>query len=259
MKLGCSSQSFDQTFRQRKLELLSWVDYCATVLHLDGIEIEDKHFPTTTPDFLDSLRARLAERRLTLSSVTIGNNFGLPATEEREAQLAYLGEWLGVARRLGSPGLRIFAGWPPPQAAESLWGSMIECLKRACVWAEQEGVVLSLENHNHGGFVRVAEDAMRVLNDVGSRWLRLNLDTGNYVDGLRSIEKTAAWAVHVHAKLTDVAPDGSERTLDYPAILAILKRANYRGFLSLEYEGSEDAFEVVPRAVARFRQLLREL
>lgn len=259
MKLGCSSQSFDEAFQQQKLDLLSWVDYCATGLRLDGIEIEDKHFPSTSPDFLRGLRRQAATRHLTLSSVTIGNNFGLPTREEREAQLAYLRQWLEVARALGSPLLRIFAGWPRPAGDERRWDEMIDCLKQSCVYAEQTGVLLSLENHNHGGFVRVAEDALRIFEQVGSDWLRLNLDTGNYLDGLRSIELTTPWAVHVHAKLHDVAADGSERTLNYGEILAILKRANYRGFVSLEYEGGEDAFQVLPRAVAYFRQLLRAL
>lgn len=259
MKLGCSSQSYDQAFQQKKLDLFSWIDHCAQGLQLDGIEIEDKHLPSTAPDFLHAVRRQTTQRQLTLSSVTIVNNFGLPTPEEREAQLAYVRQWLGVARELGSPVLRIFAGWPRPAADASLWDKMINCLKRSCVYAQQTGVRLSLENHDHGGFVRVAEDALRIFEQVGSQWLRLNLDTGNYLDGLRSIEKTAAWAVHVHAKLYDVAADGSERRLDYREIFALLKRAHYGGFLSLEYEGTEDPFEVLPRAVIRFRQLLREV
>ncbi|MFQ5926758.1 MAG: sugar phosphate isomerase/epimerase family protein [Terriglobia bacterium] len=259
MKLGCSSQSYHSAFQQKRLDLFSWIDHCVDGLQLDGIEIEDKHFPSTSPAFLHALRKQIALRQLTLSSVTIVNNFGLPTAEEREAQVAYVRRWLAVAHELGSPVLRIFAGWPRPEAAEWLWDKMVDCLKQSCIYAEQAGVCLSLENHNHGGFVRVAEDALRILEQVGSEWLRLNLDTGNYLDGLRSIEKTASWAVHVHAKLHDVAADGTERRLDYRKILAILKRANYRGFLSLEYEGAQDAFEVLPRAVARFRQLLREV
>lgn len=256
MKLGCSSQSFDPALQQKQLDLLSWVDYCGDVLRLDGVEIEDKHIPSTADDFLRVVRQRLADRQLTLSSVTISNNFGLPTAEEREGQLAYLRQWLEKARVLGSPGLRIFAGWPRPETDASLWDKMIDCLKRSCVHAEETGVVLSVENHNHGGFIRVAEDALRIFEQVGSDWLRLNLDTGNYLDGVRSIEKTVSWAVHVHAKLCDVAPDGSERTLDYEKILALLKRANYPGFLSLEYEGTEDPFAAVPRAVTYFRRLL---
>ncbi|MFB3094626.1 MAG: hypothetical protein ACE10O_02070, partial [Candidatus Acidiferrales bacterium] len=64
--------------------------------------------------------------------------------------------------------------------------------------------------------------------------------------------------VHVHAKLHDIAADGSERTLDYPKILKFLKRARYRSFLSMEYEGKQDPFEVLPRAAAHLRELLRE-
>lgn len=259
MKLGCSSQSYDRAFREDKLDLVVWLKYCAAVLRLDGIEIEDKHFPSTAPDFLRTLRQEMAGRDLALSSVTIMNNFGLPTAVERAAQLDYVYRWLAVTRTLRAPVMRIFAGWPRPEPSEVRWQDMIVCLKQACAAAKEAGVVLSLENHNHGGFVRVAEDAVRVFEEVGSDWLRLNLDTGNYLDGLRSIERTAPWAAHVHAKLYDIAWDGSDRWLDYPKILTVLKQARYRGFLSLEYEGSQDAFEVIPRAVAYFRHLIGQI
>jgi sugar phosphate isomerase/epimerase len=258
MKLGCSSQSYDAALQGKKLDLFSWIDLCAEVLALDGIEIEDKHLPCTEPAFLRELRQRRARRGLILSSLTIMNNFGLATAPERAAQLDYLQRGLEMARELGAPVLRIFAGWPARQNDEALWAEMIECLKQACVHAEQAGVRLALENHNHGGFVRVGEDALRIFEQVGSDWLRLNLDTGNYIDGLPSIERTVSYAVHVHAKLHDIAADGSERTLDYPAIVAILRRAGYGGFVSMEYEGAQDPFEVLPRAAAHLRKLLLE-
>lgn len=257
MKLGCSSQSFDRALQEKQLELLAWVSYAAESLRLDAIEVEDKHFPSTAPDFLGTLREQIAGRGLALSSVTIGNNFGLPTAAERAGQVAYVRRWLGIARELGAPVVRIFAGWPR-SADGALWQKMIECLRESCVYAEQAGVLLGLENHNHGGFVRVAEDALRIFGEVSSPWLRLNLDTGNYLDGLRSIEKTAAWAVHVHAKLREVAPDGCERTLDYPEIVALLRRVDYGGVISLEYEGLDDPFTVLPRAVSYFRHLLAQ-
>lgn len=259
MKLGCSSQSYDGAFREKRIDLFSWIDHCASVLRVDGVEIEDKHFPVTSDDFLDELRARVQERKLGLSSVTIMNDFGLPARAEREAQLDYVRGWLGRAQRLGALVVRVFAGWPKEKAREELWDEMVDCLRRACVEAERAGVLLAMENHNHGGFVQVAEDALRIFEQVGSRWLRLNLDTGNYLDGLRSIEKTAAWAAHVHAKLYHIAEDGADHRLDYRRILGALQRAGYRGFVSLEYEGPQDPFEVVPRAVKRLRELLREV
>ncbi len=58
MKLGCSSQSYNAAFQQKKLDLFSWIDHCAEVLELDGIEIEDKHLSSTEPAFLRELRQR---------------------------------------------------------------------------------------------------------------------------------------------------------------------------------------------------------
>jgi L-ribulose-5-phosphate 3-epimerase len=42
--------------------------------------------------------------------------------------------------------------------------------------------------------------------------------------------------------------------LDYDRIAAILRKANYRGVISLEYEGKEDAKTAVPKSLALLRK-----
>ncbi|MFH1540225.1 MAG: TIM barrel protein, partial [bacterium] len=117
---------------------------------------------------------------------------------------------------------------------------------------------LAVENHNHGGFLQTSGDVVRLIREVDSDWLRLNLDTGNYLDGFESIEKTLLYTVHIHAKMLNVAPDGTDTTADYPALFKLLSDVNHRGFVSVEYEGEEDEFEAVPRGVEYLRRLGRE-
>jgi sugar phosphate isomerase/epimerase len=94
------------------------------------------------------------------------------------------------------------------------------------------------------------------MDAVRSPSLGLLLDSGNYLDGLASIRRTAQLARHVHAKFRRVGPDGADALVDHSAVVAELRKVDYRGCLSVEYEGEEAPEAAVPRAVAHLKRLL---
>ena len=42
--------------------------------------------------------------------------------------------------------------------------------------------------------------------------------------------------------------------LDYPRIARIMRRHNFRGYVSLEFEGNEDYKTAIPKSLARLRK-----
>ena len=44
--------------------------------------------------------------------------------------------------------------------------------------------------------------------------------------------------------------------LDYKRIVSILQKVNYQGYISLEYEGKEDAATAVPKSIEMLRQAM---
>jgi sugar phosphate isomerase/epimerase len=164
-------------------------------------------------------------------------------------------QWIEVAEGLGAPQVRVFAGHPEGPAVER-WPAMIAALREVAAFAARAGLRLGLENHNHGAFTRTADDQLRVLAEVGHPALCHLLDTGNYVDGWPSVERTAHLAVHVHAKFWQVAPDGAEPTIDYPKLIAMLRRRGYDGWISFEYEAAEEEATGIPRALAYLRRVV---
>lgn len=113
--------------------------------------------------------------------------------------------------------------------------------------------MLGLENH--GGVN--ADEVLKMVKEVGSDWLKLVVDTGNFpAEPYFSIEKTAHLAVMIHAKLYEPDKNGVEQRLDYKRIFKILKEKNYLGYFSIEYEGKEDDLAAVPRGVTYFRKEL---
>ncbi len=95
---------------------------------------------------------------------------------------------------------------------------------------------------------------MRVVKKVNSPWLRVTLDTGNFLENqYEQFEALAAEAVLVQAKT--YYGEGTWYTLDidYNKVAAILRKHNYRGYLSLEFEGKEDPATAVPKSLAMLR------
>jgi len=257
MKLGCCTWSYHREFEAKRMNLFDCMGICAAVLKVDGIEITDAHLDSLAEDYLRAISRTAVDLHLSISALTTSNNFGLPTEKERFKELEKLEMALATAKELGAPILRIFAGWPTENKKEE-WAEMVRCMKIACILAEREGVVLAVENHNSGGFIQTANDVHSLIRDVDSEWLRLNLDSGNYIDGFESIQGTTLYAVQIHAKMLNIAPDGTDTTTDYPALFSLLSSVNYRGFISLEYEGSEDEITAVPRGISYLKNLIKE-
>lgn len=256
MKLGCCSWSYHHAFESGRTNLLDWMGICASKLKVGGIEITDGHIESLGEDYLRAVTRAAVDLHLTIAAVTTSNNFGLADDGARDTELEKIESALEVTKELGAPLLRVFAGWPEGDKEER-WADMVHCMKVACLVAERTGVVLAVENHNHGGFLQTSADVNRLMREVDSEWLRLNLDTGNYIDGFASIERTLLYTVHIHAKMLNIAPDGTDATTDYPGLFRLMAGVNYRGFVSVEYEGEEDEFEAVPRGVEFLRKLGR--
>lgn len=261
MKLSCSSWSFHRTFEEDKVDQLEWIEKCGRELMLDGLELLDVHFPSTRKEYLRELKKRTTDLGLTIACMSVSNNFGKEKEEDRKKEAEKVKKWIDIGYYLGAPVLRIFAGWPETDKNE-LWPRMIHYLKESAKYAQEAGIVLGLENHNHKGFTRSVEDLLQILKEVRSEWLKVTLDTGDYIvdtgeiNGYAAVEKVARLAVFVHAKLYELDEEGKDCKQDYGKIFDILTRTEYRGFISVEYEGEEEELRAVPRGVEFLRNYI---
>lgn len=277
MKLGCSSWSYHAAFRAGRIDLREFLRVCAEELEVDGVELVDLHFPTTDPVYLRDIKKLCTDLHLTISGVAVSNDFGPDERRERETQKVQ--QWCDIAAYLGAPIVRVFAGWLPGQAAarEPEQGRIVSALRRVFkqrppdtrrVWSDvtwslrqcadhaaERGVVLALQNNRHDGLVGTAPQIRQCLHDVGSPWLRACLDPGDLIDRV-GLDETLSRVVQVHARIRDVADDGSERQGRWPEILRTLQLAHYRGFIHIDYEGVEPPERAMPRATRHMRGLI---
>jgi sugar phosphate isomerase/epimerase len=238
-----------------RLTLTDWFKLCAEELGLTAVELEDHHIGEPTAARLAEIRSAADRFRLEIVNIALMNNFGLADAAARRAEQERTVRWMDASKTLRTKFLRTFAGWPEGDRG-ARWPDMLETLRHVAGAAQTAGVRLVMENHNHNGFVRTSDDAQMILDAVASPSLGLLLDTGNFLDGLPGIERTARRAWHVHAKFTRVMPDGGDAKVDYPAVIRLLRNTGYDGWVSLEYEGEEASRDAVPRALACLRQLL---
>ncbi|RLF17289.1 MAG: sugar phosphate isomerase/epimerase [Thermoprotei archaeon] len=257
MKLCCTSYSYREPLKSGTMKVEDFITV-AYEIGLDGVELVSYFFPTFERTYLSKIKRLALNHGMDIVVFGVSTNFCHPDPQKRKEEIKRVRKWLEIAEFLGAPALRIFAGHVPEgYSEEDAFQWVVTSLKEAVKYAENMGIVLAMENH--GGITSTADNVIRIIEEVGSEWLRALLDTGNYRENVyENIAKTAPYAIHVHAKFYEVTEDGREKNLDYNRIVSILRDAGFKGYLSIEYEGKEDPKVAVPRIAKFLRELLKK-
>jgi len=260
MKLSLAAYSFRDQLTGKKepnWTLDDFIDFCAAQ-GLEGTELTGYYFPKeVTPEYLSHLKHKTFLLGLDVSGTAIANVFTHPPGAERDKQIGHVKQWIDYAAAFGAPCIRIFSGDVPnghTEAEAIRW--FVECTEECCQHAGERGVFLALENH--GGISVPADRLVSIMQQVRSPWFGLNLDTGNFnsEDPYAEMAKVAPYAITVQVK-TEIKPAKSEKQpADLARIVKILRAANYRGYVALEYEAAENANTAVPRHLAELRKLI---
>ena len=227
-------------------------------MQLDGTELTSYYFPAEpTPEYLYGLKAQAFQQGLSISGTAIGNDFGHPPGEARDQQIAMTKAWIDHAAKLSAPVIRVFAGHQKKGSSpEETHRLMVEGLNEVCQYAGQRGVFLALENH--GGPTATAEGLLKIVHDVNSDWFGVNLDSGNFHsnDIYAELAQIAPYALNAQIKVVVSGPDKKKVPTDFRRVFNILKEANYRGFVVLEYEEAGNPREECPKFIEQLRQAM---
>jgi sugar phosphate isomerase/epimerase len=260
------------------MDLPEFLRTCAEDLDVDGVELVDLHFPTTDPAYLRHIKKQCVDEHLTLAGLAVSNDFG--SRGRRDIERRKVQQWCDVAAYIGAPIIRVFAGWLPPAEAphddgrivgfirrlvgparldtRRMWSDVAETLRLCADYAGERGVTLALQNNRSDGIVGSPYQLAQLVRDVGSPWLRVCLDPADLADRT-GIDAALPLTVQAHARMRDVADDGSDQRIAWPLLLQALQLGRYRGFLLLDYDGVEDPETAVPRAARHLRGLLHLL
>lgn len=222
---------------------------------LDAVEPTSYYFTSEDREYLHALKSKAFRLGLDISGTAIRNDFCHPDAQRRREEVAHVKRWVDHAVELGAPCIRVFGGNKHAEVSDGrAFERVVEGLKESCDYSGTRGVYLAIENH--GYLTESAQDVLRIVEGVGHEWLGVNLDSGNFKRRpYDNMEQLAPHAVNVQLKTDVVQDDGNGRLPgDYGRIFGILKRAGYRGYVALEYEGEEDPNTGFPKFLERVRQ-----
>jgi sugar phosphate isomerase/epimerase len=240
----------------------------------DGVEIGAKR-PQASPLDLDDdarseIREKIREEGLEIPAIGTYTDFASPIEEHREYQMLMLREQMRLARDLGAKYVRVFLAWPGITLRDGLatydmtrrysevnypdvtrlekWNYAKACLKEAVGHAEEEGVILALQNH--APLVRNHRDVLDMVREVGSEYLKVCLDAplltrqdDEWV--AQVVRDVGKLQVHSHyggefVRGSDGKPvllpsDFGRPLVNYPRFVRALHETGYTGYLCYEF------------------------
>ena len=269
--IAVSTYSFWRFKRNLKLPIEDCIDHAAA-MGFDGVEILHVQMEKESNDYLQGLKRRALINGLDLCSLSTHQGFVSPDKAKRQKNIDHTIKCIELSYKLGIPLIRLNTGtWGTSKSFDDLMKNrgiekplpgytdddgfkwVIESIKRCLPAAEKSGVILGLENH--WGLSRTPEGLLKIVNAIDSPWLRVLLDTGNFLeDPYDKLDRCAPHAVFMQAKTYYGGGLWYTLDLDYPRIAKIMRRHNFRGYVSLEFEGNEDYKTAIPKSLDVLRK-----
>lgn len=237
----------------------------------DAVEVLHVQMEDQSNKTLQRIKQKAFRLGLDLCGLSTHQTFVSPDPEVRKKNIQHTIECMELAYAMGIPTIRVNTGrWGTSKNFDELMANrgieprlegytddegfewVIDSLEKCLPAAERCGVVLGLENH--WGLGRTAAGVLRVINAIDSPWLRATLDTGNFLeDQYSQYKQLAPEAVFVQAKTYFGGGTWYTLDIDYERVAQILSDVDYRGYISLEFEGKESHETAIPKSLELLR------
>jgi len=268
--IAVSTYSYWRYRDDSKLGIEECIDLAAEA-GFDGVEILHVQMEDESNGALQRIKQRAFRHGLDLCGFSTHQSFVSPDPAIRQKNVEHTIKCIELAYALGIPTIRVNTGrWGTSKNFDELMANkgieprlegytddegfawVNEGLEKCLPAAERCGVVLGLENH--WGLGRTAAGVLRVINAVDSPWLRATLDTGNFLENqYTQYEQLAPEAVFVQAKTYFGGGTWYTLEIDYDRVAEILRGVDYRGYISLEFEGKEKHETAIPKSLELLR------
>lgn len=272
MKIAVSSYSFNKLIQKGEIAEFDTIRM-AKELGYDGIELVDFYKPEEKSllDYAKELKEEAQRHSLPIVNYCIGASFAREGADF-EKEVERVKKHVDFAETLGASNMRHDAmGAEHGKGHFRAFSDCLETIAKGCrlitEYAEKKGIRTMVENH---GFICQDPDRMEALyKAVNHPNFGLLADMGNFLcadcDPAYSIGKLREMVVFAHAKDFIVKDANSSdpgtgffrsRSGNYlrgtiighgnvpvKQCIDVLKRADYDGWLTVEFEGMEDTVE----------------
>jgi L-ribulose-5-phosphate 3-epimerase len=272
IKLSISSYSYWH-FTEKKFPIDKVIDEAARI-GVEGIDILHRQMESEDNAYIQRLKRHAFLNGIAFTCLSIHQSFVSPDKAFVAKEVAHTIHCIELAARMGIPCLRLNSGrWGTIKSFDELMANRgvepilegyteddgfkwcIDAIEKCIPAAEKNGVLLALENH--WGLCSTPEGQLRIKKAIDSPWLGILMDTGNFLeDPYDKLAMIAPYTSFVQAKTYYGGGVWYTLDLDYKRIVQILRNVGYQGYISLEFEGKEDAFTAVPKSIAMLREAL---
>lgn len=273
MKLSVSAWSVQKNLfgkKAAKMSLTEFIDLCVRE-KTDAVELLDCFWEY--PEQKEDIKKYLLKADMPVSAYSIGNTFVLDE-EGRAREIRKVKEGIDTAVFLDTDLLRVFSGdLKEGLTFEECFDRIVDSFKKCIGYAEEKGVTMVLENH--GLLAGKSSQVKDIIDAVGSKWLRANADTGNFVlvgeKPIDAVKNLGEYIGFVHFKDMKRDPNGVYPDLegtrfngtvigsgecDVKGVTEYLRSIGYTGWLSIEFEGEGDSVEGTIESIRYTRSIL---
>ena len=236
---------------------------------IEGVEYVNSFFKdrATDRDYLAELRRRAEDvgvRNLLIMCDGEGA-LGDPSDARRQQAIENHYRWVDAAKFLGCHSIRVNA--QSQGSLEEQRRLAADGLRRLTEFAADRDINVIVENH--GGISSNGAWLTSVMQAVNHPRCGTLPDFGNFrisenesYDRYQGVQELMPYAKAVSAKANAFDVNGDERTTDYLRMLRIVLDAGYRGYVGIEYEGTElsepDGIRATKALLERVREQLAE-
>ena len=238
-RIAVSTYSFWRFKDDSKVPIEKCIEESAR-MGFDAVEILQMQMESEEPAHLQQLKRTAFINGLSLCGLSTHQGFLSPDEAVRKKNIDHTIKSIELAYALGIPTMRVNTGrWGTSKDFDDLMAHrgiepnlpgysdddgfkwVIDSFEKCLPTAQKCGVTLGLENH--WGLGRTPEGVVRIINAINSPWLRVTLDTGNFLeDPYEKLEKIAPYAILVQTKTYYGGGIWYALDLDYDRIAALL-------------------------------------
>jgi sugar phosphate isomerase/epimerase len=250
--LASETYSYRDLIRAGKLDMLT-IPAFYKEQGIPGISYNDMFFKTVDDAFIDEVKAAVKKAGRTVTCYIIEGNLATADDNKRSAQVAADKQKMRAAARLGAPVVRINVGATGTENADDTLGvdRVVKIFNEELVpLAKQLNIKISMENH--GGVSKTAANIVKIIKATDPKWVGALVDFGNFPVEKKydEVAIVAPYALVTHVKVNVFDENGEAKEYDFPRVLALMKKNNYKGPISVEYEGKGDPIEGVQKTKA---------
>ncbi|MBA61467.1 MAG: hypothetical protein CMJ76_03790 [Planctomycetaceae bacterium] len=238
-EIGLSQYSLRSMFKDGSLDPLDYPQYSVDTFGIKAIDFWEGGLPADqldNKDYLTNLRKRSDRAGTQTFLLMAGVLDADPAKAEASRQQILPS--IDRAATLGAQYLRVFLRAPGQNEQQGIKAS-VEALKPLADSAARKDVMIVIEPgasklSQRGAFLakvckQLNHPALRLMPDFGKQ-------VNNVYDGT---EAMMPYTVTISCKMHSFDNNGKQPDFDYDRLLKIIDLADYRGFLTIEWEGSK--------------------